>query len=131
MMLASAVASKCRPAAVVRAASRRCLFNRNETLTTVRSLSSASTVVDDSDAPASFDPKKMETDKRYQGENPVPESLLHKDGNDAKGEYSIRGSFREGRAVYLDTSATTPLDPRVLDQMLPYMVSTCTCSTGV
>ena len=38
------------------------------------------------------------------------------------GRFSIKGTFREGRAVYLDASATTPLDPRVLDKMMPYMV---------
>jgi hypothetical protein len=38
------------------------------------------------------------------------------------GRFSIKGTFREGRASYLDASSTTPLDPRVLDKMMPYMV---------
>jgi hypothetical protein len=71
---------------------------------------------------ASTSVEKMETDKRYQrsGTIEVPSSLLNNDSFTS--QYSIRGKFREGRAAYLDHSATTPLDPRVLDAMEPYMV---------
>jgi len=58
----------------------------------------------------------------------VPESL-RKDGMGGiasgvgeKGEFSIAGQFKEGRAAYLDMSATTPLDPRVFDAMAPHMI---------
>jgi cysteine desulfurase len=74
-------------------------------------------------APSSFTHQKMETDKRYQATTDVPESLLVQDGQDGEAsQYSIRGQFRSGRAAYLDMSSTTPMDPRVLDAMAPYMI---------
>ncbi|CAB9497424.1 desulfurase IscS [Seminavis robusta] len=73
------------------------------------------------DAPSSFSHDKMETDKRYQTSQPVPDSLLRGDDG-SPNNFSIRGQFRDGRAAYLDMSATTPLDPRVLDAMAPFMI---------
>ncbi|VEU35539.1 unnamed protein product [Pseudo-nitzschia multistriata] len=72
-------------------------------------------------APSSVSFEKMETDKRYKPTTDVPESLLSSPEG-SPSPFSIRGQFREGRAAYLDMSATTPMDPRVLDAMGPYMV---------
>jgi hypothetical protein len=73
-------------------------------------------------APTSFSHEKMEADARYKVTVDVPESLMQ--AAPEASPFSIQGKFREGRAAYLDMSATTPLDPRVLDAMAPYMVST-------
>jgi hypothetical protein len=73
-----------------------------------------------SQAPTSFSHEKMEVDARYKTTLDVPESLMQTPKEESP--FSIQGQFREGRAAYLDMSATTPLDPRVLDAMAPYMV---------
>eukprot|EP00808_Paulinella_micropora_P025600 g19968.t1 len=44
-------------------------------------------------------------------------------GPGGKQSFSIKGTFKQGRSLYLDMQATTPMDPRVLDAMLPFMNS--------
>lgn len=71
---------------------------------------------------ASTPHSKMESDKRYQPVNPVPQSLLDKSDVIHSPGFSIKGESKEGRPAYLDFQATTPLDPRVLDAMVCYFL---------
>ena len=69
--------------------------------------------------------EKMQGDKRYKAVSEVPENVLENMFSNVvySPGFSIKGESIEGRPAYLDFQATTPQDPRVLDAMMPFMVS--------
>ena len=71
-----------------------------------------------SDSPTSTSYEKMESDPRYQSDID-----MSTDPNFGGDKFSIKGLALDGvRPAYLDMQATTPMDPRVLDNMLPHMM---------
>jgi hypothetical protein len=71
--------------------------------------------------PTSTSYEQMNEDSRYAATGVVPEHLLKNDSDAIEERFSM-GPAYEGRALYLDYQATTPIDPRVTDAMLPYML---------
>jgi len=63
------------------------------------------------------------SDKRYKAVNEVPEHITQnvQSGAEFSPGFSIKNAADEGRAIYLDSQATSPIDPRVMDRMLPFM----------
>lgn len=66
-----------------------------------------------------------EEDPRYSSSATVPDEVLKNMNTDQihSPGFSIKGEALEGRPAYLDFQATTPMDPRVLDTMIPWMSS--------
>ena len=75
--------------------------------------------------PSTMTFEKMQGDKRYKAVSEVPENVLENMFSNVvySPGFSIKGESIEGRPAYLDFQATTPQDPRVLDAMMPFMVS--------
>ena len=71
-----------------------------------------------SETPTSTSYEKMASDSRYKSD-----LNIEIDPNFEGDKFSIKGrEVKNVRPSYLDMQATTPLDPRVLDKMLPHMM---------
>jgi cysteine desulfurase len=63
-----------------------------------------------------YKPSSEDQEKQIRDlEESIGSETIHSPG------FSIKGDARQGRASYLDMQATTPLDPRVADAMMPFL----------